>query len=298
MSLRLDVESLRALKLVVETGGFTSAAETLHLTQSAVSWKLKRLEEKIGWPLIRREGRAVALTEHGRELIEYADRILSAHDEAVQRFQVSDLSGTVRFGATDDIAAYRLARVAGRFRRIHPSVKLQLRVDMPLTLLEWLEHGEIELAVTPAEEDKVLRDDILLWRDQLVWAQSKDGNFASYDSVPLVTFGPKCFYRDIAARLLTAASIPFDVVLECPSVAGVQAAVSSGVGVALINSLFMTPTHCRWPVGSQVPDPPAVRYVIRAARFPLGPIERSLATEIQEALANGEYLPTLVSSTG
>ncbi len=108
--MRLDTESLRALKLVAETGGVTDAAERLCLTQSAVSWKLRRLEERVGHTLLRREGRTLQPTHHGRELIEFAERILSAHDAAVQRFQRSALSGSIRLGVTDDVAVNRRHR--------------------------------------------------------------------------------------------------------------------------------------------------------------------------------------------
>ena len=71
--MRLDIESLRALKTVADAGGVTRAAERLHLTQSAVSHKIKRLEDRIGRPLFRRRDGGLGPTEDGIQLLRYAE---------------------------------------------------------------------------------------------------------------------------------------------------------------------------------------------------------------------------------
>ena len=93
---RLDIDSLRTLQAIVESGSFTAAAARLHLTQSAVSWKIKRLEERLGHALLVRDGKSVELTEMGRELLLHADKILAAHDEAIAALELRELTGTVR----------------------------------------------------------------------------------------------------------------------------------------------------------------------------------------------------------
>ena len=69
MPRNLDMTALRAFVTLAETGGVTRAAGQLHLTQSAVSMQVKRLEEMIGQPLLERAGRGVALTAHGEQLL-------------------------------------------------------------------------------------------------------------------------------------------------------------------------------------------------------------------------------------
>ena len=81
--MRLDIESLRTFRAVVDSGSVTHAASQLNLTQSAVSWKMKRLEERLGSPLLVRDGRNMTLTELGSELLVHAEQIVSAHDDAV-----------------------------------------------------------------------------------------------------------------------------------------------------------------------------------------------------------------------
>ncbi len=279
--MRLDTESLRALKLVAEVGGVTEAAARLSLTQSAVSWKLRRLEERVGRTLLRREGRTLQPTRQGRELIEFADRILSAHDAAVQRFQGSALSGSIRLGATDDVAVNRLAGIAGRFRWAHPAIRLQIRVESSLKVAEWVDAGEVDLAVMPVEHHEMRVGDLVLWQDELRFVQAADAEFSADDPLPLVTFGSQCFYGRVAGGLLDAAGIAYEEVLQSASIAGVRAAVSAGFGVALMNRGFMTGDQCTWPGAAAIATPPDINYVLRAADGPLTAAQQTLVGELR-----------------
>ncbi|MDZ7788624.1 MAG: LysR substrate-binding domain-containing protein [Halofilum sp. (in: g-proteobacteria)] len=279
--MRLDTESLRALKLVAEVGGVTEAAARLSLTQSAVSWKLRRLEERVGRTLLRREGRTLQPTRQGRELLEFADRILSAHDAAVQRFRGSALSGSIRLGATDDVAVNRVAGIAGRFRWAHPAIRLQIRVESSLRVAEWVDAGEVDLAVMPVEHHEVRAGDFVLWQDQLRFVQATDVEFSADDPLPLVTFGSQCFYGRVAGALLDAAGIPYEEVLQSASIAGVRAAVSAGFGVALMNRGFMTEDQCTWSGAAAIATPPDIHYVLRAAEGPLTDAQQTLVGELR-----------------
>ena len=99
--MQLDTESLRTFATVLDTGGMTSAAQQLNLSQSAVSWKIKRLEERVGRDLLVRDGRSLRPSRDGQELLVYARAIIDLHDEAVARLSSSELTGRLRLGATD-----------------------------------------------------------------------------------------------------------------------------------------------------------------------------------------------------
>ena len=279
--MRLDIESLRALKLVCEVGGVTGAAERLCLTQSAVSWKLRRLEERVGRALLHRDGRTLRPTHHGRELIEFADRILSAHDAAVQRLRGSELTGRIRLGATDDFAVSRVAGIAGRFRWAHPGIRLEVRVESSLTLVECVDRDEVDLAVIPVEGHEQRAGDLALSQDELRFVQAADTEFPNDAPLPLVTFGPGCFYGRVAAALLDAAGIEHEEVLQSASIAGVRAAVSAGFGVALMNRGFIGEDQCPWPGASAVATPPDIHYVLRASHAPLSVAEQTLVGELR-----------------
>ena len=195
--MRLDIESLRAVKTVADAGGVTRAAERLHLTQSAVSHKIKRLEDRIGRPLFRRYDGGWGPTEDGVQLLRYAERLLAVHDEAVARLGSRELSGALRLGITEDTTGAGIAGILGRFARVHPKVSLSARVEQSLVLLERVKRGEIDLAVMQVFEKDVSPSDRVLWRDDLVWAQSPDFEPPADNALPFVSFDQRCLYLSL-----------------------------------------------------------------------------------------------------
>src|SRR5579864_6897476 len=83
MAVLLDVDQLKALIAIADTGSFTRAAEIVHKTQSAISMQMKRLEERIGKPIFERDGRSSKLTDDGERLLDYARRIVRLNLEAL-----------------------------------------------------------------------------------------------------------------------------------------------------------------------------------------------------------------------
>jgi DNA-binding transcriptional LysR family regulator len=122
--IRLDIESLRTFKAVLEHGGVTRAAKSLNLTQSAVSHKLARLEERIGRPILVKNENGFTTTSDGQGLLQYAERLISLHDEAAEHFRSSELAGKIHLGATEDATSKKLSTVLGRFGRVHVNVSL------------------------------------------------------------------------------------------------------------------------------------------------------------------------------
>jgi len=262
--MRLDTESLRTLKATVDEGSLTAAARNLSMTTSAVSWKLKRLEKRIGRKLLNRNGHQIEPTGEARKLLEYAEIILSAHDRAVQHFRLSPVAGKLIIGITDDLASNQLPAFVQEFHIRHPAVRLEFRVEQQLTLLEWYDERIVDMVVLPLEPALIEDTDIELWQDELVWVKSRDREYPIDSPVPLVTFSPNCTYREAALACLESNGIDFYVSMESPSLAGVRGIVSSGMGVTLINRGLMTPDQCEWPQAKQFGPPRTVKFVIRA----------------------------------
>ena len=265
--MRLDTESLRTLKTTIEAGSLTGAARRLNMTTSAVSWKLKRLEERLGRKLIDRQGHQIQPTGEARQLLEYADIIVNAHDQAVQHFRLSDVEGKLIVGITDDLASRQLPAFVHEFHRRHPGVRLEIRVEQQLALLEWYEERLIDMAILPLAPPMIVDSDIELWRDELVWVKSRQRDYALDQPVPLVTFSPKCTYREAAIDCLEAHGVEYYISMESPSLAGVRGIVSSGMGVTLINRGLMTSDQCEWPEATRFGPPGEVGFVVRATRM-------------------------------
>lgn len=230
--MRLDVESLRAFRAVVECRGVSHAAKRLNITQSAVSWKLKRLEQRVGRPLVVRNGRSLQLTEDGQALLVHAESIVDAHDAAVARFRPDPTAGEVRVGMTEEWAK-KVAAVIARFSITHPRLQLSIRMEQSSTLARWLEHGEIDAALIQVCEIDIAEGDAVLDRDRLAWTTGRS-ELAKRDPIPLVTFGTGCFYRPLMLASLDKAGLRGTIVVEATSAAAVNAAVAAGLGVGVV----------------------------------------------------------------
>ena len=259
--MRLDIDSLRTFKTVVDVGGITRAAQRLNLTQSAVSHKLARLEERIGRPLLSKGTGGVAPTPDGRDLLSYAERLIALHDEAADHFRTSGLAGEIRLGSTEDATGKKLAAILGRFRRAHPQVSLSIRVAQSLRLQEWLQAGEIDLAILQVFADDVRPDDHELWREDLIWVRAVDHAIEIDRAIPFVSFDRQCFYRVAAVQRLADSGRSLNVILECPSAEGVRAGVRHGLGLALLNRRNMIPGLVE--VTGDLPVFPPVCHVLR-----------------------------------
>jgi DNA-binding transcriptional LysR family regulator len=244
--MKLDVESLRALRAVVGTGTFTEAAAQLGMTQSAVSWKIKRLEERVGLELVKR-GQEIEATPDGRDLLHY--------DEAVEHLSRSDLEGVIRLGTNEDLRGGQLADVLARFGRMYPHIRLDVRVQLSGEVRDWFDDGEVDLAVVQIPADEVRPDDVELWREQLKWVHGTDHEFPADQVVPVVSFGPGLVYLDAAEESLKRGGLRWRTVLECPMLSGVQAAVESGLGIAALNPRNITETMTTWTGNANHPLP-------------------------------------------
>src|SRR5215210_9155020 len=100
----LDLDLLRTLVAIADTGSFNRAARAVFRTPSAVSMQMKKLEDQVGRPLFAKDGRSVVLTPDGEALVGYGRRIMKLTQEALQRFRAPEIEGTIRLGTPDDYA--------------------------------------------------------------------------------------------------------------------------------------------------------------------------------------------------
>lgn len=231
----LDIDSMRALTVIAETGGITRAAKRLNLSQSAVSHKMKRLEQRLGRILFTRSDGRMNLSADGERLLEFARRLVRLHDEACASFHQSDLSGELRLGITEDVTAPGMAQILSSFSTSFPNVALTSRVAHTPELVRMLERGDIDMALIEVFENELLDSDHPLGRQQVVWLMADDFILDSDRPIPFVTYHRDCFYRAWAERALAENGHSLRVVFECPSIDGMVNAVRSGLGVGLVN---------------------------------------------------------------
>ncbi|RDZ28483.1 LysR family transcriptional regulator [Lysobacter silvisoli] len=230
--MNFDPTLLRAFVAVKDAGGFTRAAQRLHLTQSAVSHQIRRLEEQVGRPLLHRTTRSLTLTEDGEDFLRYAQQILESLDALSRRFLPSPVSGTVRFGVPENFMGERLPTLLCQFARGYPQVRLDVCVGMNFDLHSMIDADELDLAVVISvpkhERGSMLR------RTRLVWIAAEGFDVAPGASLPLAFYPPPCVYRRESVAALGRTPLEWHVIFTSPSHQGLRAAVLAGLAVTVL----------------------------------------------------------------
>lgn len=245
-----NLYQLRALREVARTGSFTRAAEALYVGQPAVSQHVAALERALGVPLVYRAGRGVRLTEAGRLVADYAERIfrLTEQMQAGLDGLKGLTAGRLVIGAGQTPGDYILPAVLGEFRRRHPGVSVELEIAGTRRVVEWLlrhvydlgfigdlvEHPD--LAIEPFVEDRV----VLFTAADHPLAHAAVVTLADIVGAGLIVREPGSATRATGERALRAAGVEPREVMELGSNESVKQAVLAGLGVGMLSAHAMT----------------------------------------------------------
>ena len=247
----LDIDMLRCFMEVARTGSFTQAGNNIGLTQSGVSVKIRRLEERLSTRIFNRTGKTFSLTPEGELLLDYAGRILSIHNEAVSRFTEPKAAGKLRVGLIDYFLPELLPRLLSNFRKQYPNIHLEVRTDIGINLIPLFEKGELDLVVTG--KDAYQGNCRVLVQEPLVWAVGDNADASIHDVLPLVLLPSPCNFRKIATEGLEKANRKWEVLFTGTSIANIQAAVQAGMGLSILpqgalkRGLRKAPAHLGLP---------------------------------------------------
>lgn len=235
----IEIDSLRAFVAVAEAGGFTAAGARLGRTQSAVSVRIRRLEEVLGRRVFARTSRSLALTRDGELLLGYARRMLELHEETVRRFAEPEVAGELRLGVAEYFVPDHLPQVLARFVRVHPRVHIEVRVGLSLDLVPAVEQGSLDLAIAKREEGELRGRPIR--REHLCWAAAPGLALPPDQPVPLCLLPAPCVFRARALAGLRAAGRPWRHAYTSQSQMGVIAAARAGLGVTALCASMVPP---------------------------------------------------------
>lgn len=255
----LDITTLRSFVAVADSGGVTRAAGFLHLTQSAVSMQLKRLEENLGLELLDRSGRGIGLTAAGEQLLGYARRILALNDEAWGRLTAKEFEGEVTLGVPHDILYPYIPQVLRRFAIDFPRMQVRLISAPTRQLREMFGRGQCDVIVT-TEEQAGPGGEVLV-RLPLVWVGATDGAAWKRDPLP-VAFCSNCIFRPEVLRRLDQADAVWEMAVESDLDNAVEAMVSADLAItAVIQGVYPRQTA---PVehNGALPDPGETRIIL------------------------------------
>ena len=287
MNTRLDSNLLRTFVAIADLSSFTRAADAVHRTQSAVSMQVKRLEEIAGCNLFRRRARGVTLTPAGESLLGNARRIVRLLDETGQSLTHAPLKGEVRVGVPEEHGSALLPGVLARFAESHPGILVTVCREPSLALERMLARSDLDMAIVGAERDG--KPGELLIHDPSLWVTSARHFVHELNPLPLAMFEPDCWWRDWALVSLDGRGRRYRVAYTSASVAGIQAAVTSGLAVAILSHSTLPPGMRELGADEGFDPVPGLDVILRR-----NPASTSAASEAMARAIRDEF----ASSTG
>ena len=286
----LDMTALRSFAAVAETGGVTKASGFLHLTQSAVSMQIKRLEEGLGLKLLDRSGRGVALTPAGEQLLAYARRMVALNDEVYAKLTEDGYEGELTLGVPHDIVYPAIPQVLKRMGAEFPRMRVNLVSSYTRRLKSLFERGSCDLILTTEPEPPAGGE--TLARLPLVWIGAPGGS--AWRQRPLrLAFEANCIFRGGVQERLDAAGISWEMAVVSDSTRTVEASVSADLAVHAIIEGMEPPYVERIEHGGALPELERQRINLYAPRGAAGLPSEALRRFLREAYAGLTSTTTL-----
>src|SRR5262245_5118805 len=246
MLITVEIGQIEAFLAVGTFGGFRRAADALHVTQPAVSARIKALEASLGVPLFERRPGGLAPSAAGRALKPHAEQLLRA--VAGARQAVHDLrpasGGALQIAAALSICTYLLPGVLQRFQAAHPKVMITVRSGHSKQVLEMVLSGEAELGLArslhhPEVETVSLRDDplILVERATARRARGRRARLEEIVDQPLIFFDRGSSDWTLTHGLFRRAGLVPNVALEVETIETAKRMVQRGMGLAFLPHL-------------------------------------------------------------
>ncbi len=248
--LPFTLDQLRILKAIVREGSFKKAAETLYVTQPAISLQIQNLEKQLEIAIFDRGGRKAQLTEGGKLLLKYCEKILNQCDEACGA--IEDLhnlkGGSLIIGASQTTGTYLMPRMIGLFRQKYPNVAVQLQVHSTRRTGWSVANGQIDLAIIGGQLPSELSDylEIIPYaNDELALVLppkhplTRPSKLTKADLYRLgfVSLDSQSTTRKVVDKLLTNSGLEVQrlrIEMELNSLEAIKNAVQSGLGAAFL----------------------------------------------------------------
>ncbi|NP_050683.1 LysR transcriptional regulator (chloroplast) [Guillardia theta] len=249
--LPFTLDQLRILKAIASEGSFKKAAESLYISQPAVSLQIQNLEKQLNIPIFDRANRKAVFTEEGDTLLRYGNRVLSLCDETCRA--IEDLKtlqgGTLIIGASQTTGTYLMPRLIGLFRHKYPQIAVQLQVHSTRRVAWSVANGQVNLAVVGGKVPDELRSKLQITPyvdDELALILPKLHPFSKLEVIQkedlyrlrFITLDKQSTIRRVIDTVLNEHGIDsarFKIEMELNSVEAIKNAVQSGLGAAFVS---------------------------------------------------------------
>lgn len=242
----INLHLLRIFEAVALSRSFSQAADTLYISQPAVSKGVRELERQLGVALLDRSRRTIRMTEAGQLLHHYAQQLFAIERAAETGLaQLRELGqGRLALGASSTIGTYMLPSLLGAFRQRYPGVQLMLDIDGPERLIERLRKEPLDTVFVEGPIDDT---DLLVapWRtDTLVVVAAAHHPLLEWQplgvaellDMPFVLHERGSGTREVVEAALRERCVSLRVVLELGSTETVKQAVCAGLGLAIVST--------------------------------------------------------------
>jgi len=263
---------LQVFHAVARLLSFTKAAEMLHMTQPAVTFQIRQLEEQFDTRLFDRAHNRVSLTEAGHVAFEFAETIFEKYSEMENAIRdiTGSISGSLTLGASTTISEYMLPALLGDFNSKNPEVLLRLRVSNTDGIVSMIENNVIDLGVV---EGPVTNKNLLVEKcrdDELVVVVPPDHEFAQQKSVNIKDVLDGSFIcreegsgtREVVSEYVKAQGLgkhALKACLELGSPEAIKGAIEAGMGVSILSAVSIAKEIKLGTLKTVPLDPPLTR---------------------------------------
>ncbi len=307
----MEIAQLRTLLHVAETGSLSKAADRLKIAQPALSRQVRMLEQELGVRLFDRHGRGMVVTEAGREVLKRAARIMAEVDEikASTADANAALKGNIAIGLPPTVSEIIAVPLINEIRNAHPEVTVNLSTAYSGYLLDWLQRGDVDVAILyDPRMTRTLRYRPLI-QENLFVIGPPDADLSPDHPVPFSILSKKRLLlpsrghglRDTVERVASEREIPLDVSIEANSFSTLKDLVSNGHGWTI---LPLAPIHGEVIAGrltcAPLIEPVPVRRLVlayladrpttRLSRFAGDAIEKIVSDLINRGIWSGNPL--------
>lgn len=291
---------IQVFATVVRHLSFTKAAEILHMTQPAVTFQIRQLEEHFNTRLFDRTHNRISLTEAGTQAHGYAKRIVDLYkemDDTVRRL-TGEISGLILIGASSTIADYLLPNVLGKFQERYPEVKFRLSVMNSDGIVHMVESNEVDIGAIEAPIHNKQLAVKECWQDSLVLVCHPDHDLAKGRRVRIKDVLPYPFVgreegsgtREFISDYMNQEGTDFselNLIMEFGTPESIKCAVEGGIGISIMSEATVAKEVKHGTLRAVPLDPPLSRpfsIVYQPHKFRARGIEEFLAftTEVCE----------------
>lgn len=239
----MELAQLEVFLAVARERRFSRAADKLFRTQSAVSQTIRKLEGELGEALFDRSSREGVLTDAGKVLYEYAEKLINLRSEAAESLtELRELQKGKLVIAANEFTVLYLLPVLAEFRRLHPMIKITVERALSSRIPDDVLRYNAEFGVISYQPQEASLHSVVVFHDELVFVVPPRHPLASAPEISIRHLGAESFvahivnspYREKVIQLFKSHKTPLHMDLELPTLQAIKRFVAMGSGVAFL----------------------------------------------------------------